>query len=70
LWVNGVYYGARIAPPYRFDLTGKLKGDKNSIVIETVNNPGLEKRDELSAFLPKPPSGVLGPLTLLRAKYT
>jgi hypothetical protein len=37
VWVNGEYAGMKIAPPYRFDLSGIVRNDKNDLRIEVTN---------------------------------
>ena len=42
VWVNGEYAGMKIAPPYRFDLSGIVRNDKNDLRIE-VTTPSTGK---------------------------
>lgn len=37
VWLNGEHVGARIAPPYRFDCSGRLVSGENRIAIEVTN---------------------------------
>lgn len=37
LWLNGERIGTRWAPPYRFDLTGKVKEGSNQVEIQVTN---------------------------------
>ena len=68
LSINGQYLGSRIAGPYRFALGHSLSSGLNQIQIEVVNNPAYFEKDKLSKFLPLPPSGILGPITLMGAQ--
>ncbi|MFD2329375.1 glycosylhydrolase-like jelly roll fold domain-containing protein [Cohnella sp. GCM10020058] len=65
-WLNGERAGVRICPPYRIDATGLLKVGKNRLVIEVTNTLAKEQRDFLSAFAQQEPSGLLGPVRLIR----
>ncbi len=67
LTVNGKDCGIRIAPPYRFELTGILQSGDNCIEIEVANTLVQKQRDGFSRFLQLTPSGLLGPLMLLQA---
>ena len=64
LWVNGQYVGAQIAVPYRFDVSGLLRDGDNTLRVEVVGNLGYHYRDHFSRFLPLPPFGLIGPVTL------
>ncbi|MCI8359992.1 MAG: glycosyl transferase family 2 [Clostridiales bacterium] len=68
VWVNGVYCGAAIQAPYRFRLPDVLRPGGNRLAVEAVNSPAYRERDYFSGFLPFPPSGLLGPVRLLREK--
>lgn len=68
VWVNGRYCGAAIQSPYRFDLSDCLELGENRLTVEVVNSPAYRERDFFSGFLPFPPSGLLGPVRLLRKK--
>ncbi|NLG28737.1 MAG: glycosyl transferase family 2 [Chloroflexi bacterium] len=62
LWVNGRPCGARISPPYRFAC--EFRPGANQIVVEVVNNPAYRERDVFSQFMPLPPTGLLGPVSV------
>ena len=64
IWVNDIYCGAKIVPPYFFFIDEILIEGWNKLRIEVVNNLGYKERDSLSRYVPLPPSGLLGPLKL------
>lgn len=66
LTLNGVPCGCRITAPYAFDIAGKVRPGLNRIEIEVVNNPAYRERDHFSALMKLPPSGILGPVTILK----
>jgi len=66
LRVNGRDAGLRVAPPYRFRLDGLLRPGENELLVETAGTLARRLRDGLSAHLLLPPTGLLGPLSLLR----
>lgn len=66
LRVNGRDAGLRVAPPYRFRLDGLLRPGDNELVVETAGTLARRLRDDLSRHLLLPPTGILGPLVLLR----
>ena len=37
VWVNGEYAGMKIAPPYRFDISGLIRTGINDLRIEVTN---------------------------------
>ncbi len=63
--LNGENCGARIIPPYAFDVTGKLKAKENKLVVTVANHLGYEQRDLCSKYLLMEPSGLLGPVKLI-----
>lgn len=63
VWLNEQELGAKISFPYVFEAKG-LKAGENQLVIEVVNSPAYRERDYFSRFLPLPPSGLLGPITV------
>lgn len=65
LWVNGTDAGIRIDAPYRFNVSKLLRAGANDIVVEVSNTLAQKERDRFSYFLQMPPSGLLGPITLL-----
>ena len=44
LWLNGSYCGAEIGPQCRFEIDGKLKTGRNTLLILTVDNPAYADR--------------------------
>ncbi len=66
LTLNGIDCGTRIAPPYAFEISEAVKPGKNLIEIEVVNNPAYRERDKFSTWMKLPPSGILGPVKLLK----
>ena len=66
VWLNGQHVGARIDAPYKFDLRPALLPDGNRLEIVVTSNLGHRRRDRFSAFIPIPPSGLIGPLSLCR----
>ncbi len=65
LFVNGEDCGIRIAAPYTFDLTGRLREGVNHFEVVVSNTLAQRERDWFSYFLQLEPSGLLGPLTFL-----
>jgi hypothetical protein len=59
VWVNGKEVGARLWPPYRFDVTSALRPGRNTIRVRVGNVVNNNYGDFQ-------PSGLLGPVTLLR----
>jgi hypothetical protein len=68
LKLNGQDCGLAICPPYRFDVSGKLKAGNNSIEAEVANTLAQAIKDPFSFFIQIPPSGLTGPVRLLRGK--
>ena len=66
LTLNGIPCGTRIAPPYAFDISKAVQPDKNRIEIEVINNPAYRERDRFSVYMKLSPSGILGPIKLLK----
>ena len=65
LRVNGTPAGARIAPPYRWDLSGLARSGDNLIEIDVTNTAQARWKDPFSHG--DAVSGLLGPVWLLRA---
>ncbi|MBR4902749.1 MAG: hypothetical protein IKZ46_17550 [Victivallales bacterium] len=66
VWLNGVDLGLRVCPPYRYDLKGIAKVGQNDLRIEVANTLANKVRDHFSYFMQLTPSGLLGPVRLLR----
>ena len=64
--VNGKNLGVKINPPYIFEVEKVLKEGKNELVIEVTNNLGKQQQDYLSQFMIQEPTGLLGPVLLLK----
>lgn len=66
LTLNGVDCGTCVAPPYAFDISNAVRAGKNLVEIEVVNNPAYRERDRFSVFMKLTPSGILGPVKVLK----
>lgn len=66
--VNGKYVGIRICPPYLFDITDVIRQGENLLEVEVANTLVYRRKDYLSGFMALPPSGLIGPVRLLRYK--
>ncbi len=64
VFVNGVSTGIRICGPYRFDLTGLLSEQSNTVSIEVTNTLGNCHRDGLSQYLVIEPFGITGTIRI------
>ncbi|MDD6261676.1 MAG: hypothetical protein PUA83_01130 [Clostridiales bacterium] len=63
--LNGRDLGTRIAPPYRFDVSGLLS-EKNTLVARVTTHLGYAKRDWFSTYLCMEPMGLLEPVELYK----
>lgn len=68
VWLNSERAGARICPPYLFELRGLRQGT-NHLVIEVTNTLVKEQQDFLSRFTQQEPSGLLGPVRIKWEPY-
>lgn len=66
LKLNGVSAGARIYPPYRFDVTELVRDGENNLEVTVANTCTFEQRDAFSKFLLIKPSGLLGPVRVIK----
>lgn len=66
VWVNGIFVGSRLIPPYAFDISNAVQVGKNELMIVVSNHSGYERRDWFSRFVLFEPSGLLGPIRLKR----
>lgn len=66
LTVNGKDAGTLIVEPYLFDIRGLLNNGKNTVEVEVVNSPVFKERDVFSRYMKILPSGILGPVELLK----
>lgn len=66
--LNGQPLGARICPPYRFDLSGLLREGANDLQIDVTNTlaKALGDQNGYDRCMPQEPSGLVGPVRLLR----
>ena len=69
LRLNGQDMGIRICKPYRWDITAAVKDGENEVEILVANTLVQRMKDYFSWFLQIPPSGLLGPVRLLRGHY-
>ena len=63
VWLNGEYLGCAACRPYEFGLRCAHAGE-NAIRIDVHTNLGYRERDALSTYLPLPPSGLAGSVTV------
>ena len=64
--LNGVDLGWRVAPPYSFDVSAAARPGENRVELLVANTLGNALRDPLSFYMPVPPTGLLGPVELVR----
>ena len=64
--LNGADLGWRIAPPYRFDVSRAARPGKNELELLVANTLGNAVPHHESFYLPVPPSGLIGPVELVR----
>jgi hypothetical protein len=64
LRVNGRPVAVRVAPPWRFPLTGLLQTGENRIELRVRNTLANHYQTIPSGYVGKPTSGLLGPVTL------
>ena len=65
VFINGADAGMKIAPPYRFNISGFVKDGQNALAIEVANTLVHQLRDPLSRFQAIPPSGLVGPVRII-----
>lgn len=68
LYLNGEDMGIRVCEPYSWDISSALRNGENTIEIIAANTLVNRIKDNLSAFMPIPPSGVIGPITMTEIK--
>ncbi len=66
VWVNGESVGVRICPPYHFEVSTMVKPGVNTLEVEVANTLAYKLQDQFSQYLVLPPSGLQGPVTLIR----
>lgn len=64
VWVNGKSVGVRVAPPWKFDVTGSLRRGDNTIEVLVYNTLANHYQTSPSPYRGKPVSGLLGPVQL------
>ncbi|WP_394523468.1 glycosyl hydrolase [Lacrimispora sp. JR3] len=64
VWVNEIFIGEKICPPYRFDITKALKEGKNRFCIQVSTTLVRERYDYLSQFMLLEPTGITGSITV------
>lgn len=70
LWVNGECCGIAVGAPFRFCVAGKLHAGANMLRVDVYTNLAYRERDRFSTYLPLPPTGLLGPVTVVRRELT
>jgi hypothetical protein len=65
--INGKSLGARICPPYRFEVTGLLHEGINELQIDVTNTLAKARgsQNPFDRSMPQEPSGLVGPVRLL-----
>ena len=66
VWINGTDVGIRITAPYVYPVEKALTAGKNTVVVEVANTLVGKSRDGFSWQMVIPPSGLLGPVRLLK----
>jgi len=64
VFINGKPIGAKVSPPWTFDLSGKLKKGENRIEILVYNTLGNHYLNTPSQYIGKTNSGLIGPVRL------
>lgn len=65
-YINGTGAGVRITAPYSCPISYLLKKGDNTVTIEVANTLVGKIRDPFSHCMPIPPSGLLGPVQLVK----
>lgn len=65
VWVNGRNAGVRVAPPWRFDLSGCLQAGENHLEVLVFNTLANHYQTLPSSYRGDPASGLFGPVKLL-----
>lgn len=66
LLLIGDSLGIRICRPFRWNIASLLQKGRNSLEVVVANTLVHRLQDPYSQFMPVPPSGLTGPLTLLK----
>jgi hypothetical protein len=64
--LNGKDCGMKICQPYCYDITGIARQGTNTLELEVANTLVHTVKDPLSFYIQIPPSGLMGPVRLLR----
>ncbi len=65
VFLNGKPVGVRLFPPYRFDIADAVCDGENELEVLVTNTLGFRIHEEFSKFLLLPPTGILGPITVV-----
>lgn len=66
VFVNGEPAGARICPPYRFDVTNLVNDGRNELKIAVVNTFAKERGNNIfDRAMAQEPTGLIGPVKLV-----
>jgi hypothetical protein len=63
--INGMDAGIRVAPPWKFDVSGLLQAGENKISVTVYNTLSNHYQTEPNYYRGKPDSGLYGPVRLL-----
>jgi len=63
--INGKPVGKRLSPPWKFDLTGKVKSGENQLEVLIYNTLGNYYLTTPSNYVGSTRSGLLGPVKLV-----
>ena len=63
--INGEDAGVRVAPPWKFDVTGRLKAGENRLTVTVYNTLSNHYQTVPNLYRGEPASGLFGPVTLL-----
>ncbi len=69
VWVNGTPAGVRVAPPWRQEVGGLLKGGENVFEVLVCNTLANHYQTVPSRYRGNPVSGLLGPVRLLSREW-
>ncbi|MCK0473381.1 glycosylhydrolase-like jelly roll fold domain-containing protein [Halalkalibacter sp. APA_J-10(15)] len=68
VFVNGESVGVRLQAPYQFEMSNYLREGINTIQVEVTNTLVKENNDMLSRIGHHEPSGLIGPVRILKEK--
>ena len=64
--INGKKVGVRVAPPWKFDLSGNLKAGENTIEVTVFNTLSNHYQTIHNLYRGEPTSGLIGPVKLMK----